>query len=234
MTKTTFLFLASTLLLTACQTTTPTMPPPDTSTRYKAIGTEPFWVLTIENGTMLFDDSGEVTAKADSYTARPSINGWRYVAKELTADVTFEECSDGMSEFTYKDSVTVMVGERTYKGCGGGRLPPDDFEGTSWRVNKINGADVGLERQAFFEFAKGRFSGTIGCNRMSGSFSYKDKKLTFGPMMSTRMGCPDPIGAQEMAFAAVLGSIASMAFPGDGSVVLTGKDGATVVMDQMM
>jgi heat shock protein HslJ len=226
--------LAACLLASACQTIPPETQDQKDQTSYRALGTEPFWDLTIEHGTMFFDHGGEVTAKAKSYTARPSFNGWRYVANEMTVDVTFAECSDGMSEYSYKDSVIVMVGDRKYEGCGGGILPPDDMEKTSWRVVSINGAEVAREREAVVSFENGRMSGSIGCNRLGAEYGYKDKKLSFGPMMSTKMGCPDPIGAQEYAFGAVLGEVASTEFPGDATMVLTGKDGVKVVLQQLM
>jgi heat shock protein HslJ len=226
--------LSATLLLCGCAASAPQGALPVEALKYSALGTEPFWSLKIENGTMAFDHGDDVSAKANSYTTQRRPNGWRYVSDEMTVDVTFEECSDGMSEFNYKDSVTVAVRDLTYKGCGGGILPPTDFERTSWRVTSINGVAIGLDRRAFFEFANGKISGTIGCNRMSGSFTYKNKRLAFGPVASTRMGCPDPVAAQETAFAKVLGSVSSMEFPGDGSMVLTGNDGSKVVLDQMM
>jgi heat shock protein HslJ len=220
--------------LAACQTTPTPAQQPDNGRVYSAIGTEPFWSLKIQNGRMTFNNAGEVVAKADRYTARPSFNGWRYVADTIVVDVTFSQCSDGMSEFTYKDSVIVRVGQAKYTGCGGGILPPDDFESTSWRVTSINGVPVGLERNALIAFAGGKFSGTIGCNRMSGSFSYRDKKLAFGPLASTRMGCPDPIAAQETALSAIFSSVDTTVFPGDGSMILKGQDGGTVILQQMM
>lgn len=222
------------LLVSGCQTTAIESAKPDEALQYRAIGNEPFWDLKIEKGSMAFDHSGEVTAKANSFTTQPKKNGWRYIAKELTADIRFEECSDGMSEFTYKDSVTVMVGSQKYEGCGGGILPPDVMERTSWRVTSINGAEIAREREALFEFSDGRISGTIGCNRMGADYTYNNKKLSFGPMMSTKIGCPDPIATQEYAFAAVLGALASTEFPGDASMVLTGKDGVKIVLQQMM
>jgi heat shock protein HslJ len=168
------------------------------------------------------------------YRATPSFNGWRYVSKKVVADITFTPCSDGMSEFIYKDSVIVMVGDRKYEGCGGGILPPDSMENSGWRVISINGIELPHEREAMLEFAQGRMSGSIGCNRLGAEYGYKDKKLSFGPMISTKMGCPDPIAAQELAFGNLLGGAFSTKFPGDGSMVLTAKDGAEIMLRQIV
>jgi heat shock protein HslJ len=229
------LIAAANLLLAGCQTMPePASTPPPSQASYKAHGTEPFWSLKIEGGNMVFDHSGELAAKAKSFDARPSFNGWRYVSKEITADVTFTPCSDGMSDWTYKDTVTVMVGDQEYKGCGGGITAPESMDGIGWRVVSINSAKIPVEREAMINFDANRMSGTVGCNRLGTEYSYKDKKLSFGPVMSTKMACPDPIGAQEYAFISLLGSAFSTEFPGDGSMVLTGKDGAKVVLEQII
>jgi heat shock protein HslJ len=115
----------STLALAACQI----IPDAQTSgafgqASYKAVGTEPFWGLAIENGVMTFQRADEPNVSVSSYEARPSFNGWRYVSDRITTDVTFVQCSDGMSDNVYKDTVTVMVDNVQYMGCGGGVISP--------------------------------------------------------------------------------------------------------------
>jgi heat shock protein HslJ len=197
---------------------------------YKALGTEPFWSLEIDGTNMVFQHEEVVTAS--NVEARPSFNGWRYTSANITADVTFTPCSDGMSEFTYKDTVTVMVGKKEYKGCGGGVVAPDTLERSAWRVTMIGNDKIPADRGAMIAFGDGRMSGTVGCNRLGGDYKYGDKKLSVGPIMSTRMACPDPVGKQEMVFTGVLGALAATEFPGDGSMVLTGKDGTSLVLEQ--
>jgi heat shock protein HslJ len=219
-------------MLVSCQTIPDAEPPVGSAAPYKALGTEPFWSLTIDGNNMAFKHEAEVTAS--DAKARPSFNGWRYTSSKINADVTFTPCSDGMSEYTYKDTVTVIVGEKEYNGCGGGILPPDTLERTEWRVQSIDGAEIPVERNATIKFADGRMSGSVGCNRMGGSYMFTDKTLSLGPVMATKMGCPDPIGRQEQAFASILGTVASTTFPGDGTMVLTGKEGSKVVLMQLM
>jgi heat shock protein HslJ len=117
------LVLAHALALASCQT----IPEAQTTGQapYKAAGTEPFWGLAIENGGMKFSRAGEKDIGVLGYEARPSFNGWRYASKRITADVTFVRCSDGMSDNTYKDTVTVMVDGMEFKGCGGGIVAPE-------------------------------------------------------------------------------------------------------------
>jgi heat shock protein HslJ len=226
--------LALSLALTGCQTTSSTPTAPDNSTRYKALGTEPFWSLNVGDGKMVFDHSGEVTATASQFTKLSTIRGFHLVSKEITAEIIFDECSDGMSEYSYKDTVKVVVGDAKYQGCGGGILPPSKLDKTSWRVVSITGENIARERGAQMTFDEQRISGSIGCNQMSGSYRYTDNQLSVLPLISTRKGCPDLIDAQETKLAAILTTIAITDFPGDGTMVLTGKDGAKVVLAQLM
>jgi uncharacterized membrane protein len=114
--------ISSALALAACQTVPETEP--SGQSPYKAAGTEPFWGLSIETSGMTFSRAGERELRVTRYEARPSFNGWRYVSDRITADVTFVQCSDGMSDNVYKDSVTVIVDGETFKGCGGGVVAP--------------------------------------------------------------------------------------------------------------
>jgi heat shock protein HslJ len=124
MNKQIFLF-ASTLVLSACQIIPDAQQPESNGQApYKAAGTEPFWGLTIANSVMTFQRAGEPDVRVSSYEVRPSFNGWRYVSNRLTADVTFTQCSDGMSDNVYKDTVTVIADGVEFRGCGGEILAP--------------------------------------------------------------------------------------------------------------
>jgi heat shock protein HslJ len=137
-----------------------------------------------------------------------------------------------MSDRTYKDSVTVMVGDRAFKGCGGGIVPPKTLERTAWRVSSINGVEIPSEQGAMVTFGDGRMSGSVGCNRLGADYKFADGKLSFGPVMSTKMACPDPVGKQEHDFVSILEALASTAFRGDGAMVLTAKNGGQIVLMQ--
>lgn len=234
MNTTRILYAAPLILLSACQTIPSTDDAPVAAPSYKALGTEPFWSLNIDGDTMVFDRAGMEKIAARNVKARPSFNGWRYTAENMTVDVTFGECSDGMSDRTYKDRVTVMTGDAVFKGCGGGIAAPKTLEGTSWRVSSIDGTAIPNEREAAFLFENGRMSGSIGCNRLNATYSYERQALSAGPVMSTRMACPDPIGAQESALTGLLGSPFATEFPGDGSMVLSGPDGARIILVQQI
>lgn len=88
---------------------------------YRALGTEPFWSVAVENGRMIYTDPEgrriDVRAPAPSMTRF----GRRYQSRRLTMIITpGHECSDGMSDRRYRDTVRVIVDGRRLDGCGGG------------------------------------------------------------------------------------------------------------------
>jgi heat shock protein HslJ len=220
------------LALASCQTIPAKSPEAAPDKRYRASGTEPFWSLAIDGKRMVFTLAGEHHVFGASTVSRPSFNGWRQVSKTITADVTFSPCSDGMSDRTYKDTVTVMVGKRTYKGCGGGVLRPASMERTVWRIASINGTEILASQGALVSFGDGRMSATAGCNRLGSDYTYAAGKLAFGPVMSTRMACQEPLTSQEYTFVSIIGASPTAEFANNGTLVLIGKDGGVVILEQ--
>jgi putative lipoprotein len=71
----------------------------------------------------------------------------------------------------------------------------------------------------------GKVSGTMGCNRFGGEYETKGDQLTFGPLMSTLMGCQEPIMSQETTVMAIMSDTVS--YKVDGSaLILTASDGS--------
>jgi heat shock protein HslJ len=78
--------------------------------------------------------------------------------------------------------------------------------GTEWVLSTLNGNPPieGTEITLAFD-ADGSISGTDGCNRFMGSFTESGESLTFGPLASTMMACPDDISNQAKMFQDALG-----------------------------
>jgi heat shock protein HslJ len=75
----------------------------------------------------------------------------------------------------------------------------------------------------------GKINGSVGCNSFSGDYKVSGDKITFGPIASTLMGCPDPIGQQESVVFSVFTNEAT--FKIDGSTLtITSADGNSVVV----
>lgn len=102
-----------------------TSPPPSRPDRhdpisYKAIGTEPFWAVTVKGTTAVLErpDSDPVRFPVDRRDEGQTV---RYVGNGFAMTVTEGPCSDGMSDAVWSDRVAVAFGEGTLKGCGGER-----------------------------------------------------------------------------------------------------------------
>ena len=202
---------------------------------YRALGTEPFWSLTIDGSTIRYQPaSGRVVSTAKP---RPIIgfNGERYEARRMTVDITHVECSDGMSDRTYHDTVTVTLGGRTLRGCGGDILserpaPASLLEG-DWRIESINGRPVAPRTNPRVTFRGQRISGNASCNNFNGSFRFERGWLTAGPLASTRMACASRVqNVQESSVLRILGEPLSVSRNRNGKLVLTNRQGAKLAL----
>ncbi len=91
--------------------------------------------------------------------------------------------------------------------------------GTTWTLTTIASGDAvssvlnGTEVTAELT-ADGTVSGSAGCNRYSGSYTWTDDQLSFSSLASTKMACADDVMAQESAFLASMQEVASFAIEG--------------------
>lgn len=99
-------------------TSSPAPAPPAAS--YAALGTEPGWALSVTPKSMRYEgDYGSVTiAEATPARFRP-VPG-RYAGTRLAVTIAPGPCNDGMSDRTYRDTVTVEADGKSVSGCGGG------------------------------------------------------------------------------------------------------------------
>lgn len=157
---------------------------------YRAAGTEPFWALTIDGRSMRLAEPGRRNTVVARPVARPSFNGERYVTRAMTVDVTHAQCSDGMSDRTYRDTVTVQLARRTLKGCGGATIDQAQsrLANTRWAVWQINGRTVRAERPLTVNFGSDRVEGRL-CNGFGGRYTLAGERLRIDDVIATRMAC---------------------------------------------
>ena len=121
--------------------------PEPTVENYRALGTEPFWDLTIGRD-LVFNDRGN-SLQVIQPAPRPitGIAGEIYQTRRINVNIVHARCSDGMSERVYPDQVQVTVDGRAFRGCGGpssffaqsgAALPAPRLARTNWRVTTIN------------------------------------------------------------------------------------------------
>jgi len=109
------------LTLAACYPHPP--PPPLTPNPpggvYRALGTEPFWGLTIDERQMVFTQPDAQPVSQPTPKVIVGFAGEIYQTPRLNVNIVHMQCSDGMSDRTYLDKVQVTVDGRRYDGCGG-------------------------------------------------------------------------------------------------------------------
>jgi heat shock protein HslJ len=87
-------------------------------------------------------------------------------------------------------------------------------------VSAVSGTDVTLTLAD-----DGTASGSSGCNQYNGSYTTEGASLSFGPLASTQMACADAdINAQEAAYLAALGTVASFRLQGTRLDLLTADE----------
>lgn len=123
-----------------------------------------------------------------------------------------------------------------------GTVPPESEEpagaipagltGVTWEWQSTQAADGTTEaaadpsRYTLMFNEDGTVSVQFDCNSGGGSYTLEGDKLTFGPMMTTLMGCPED--SQVDAFSEGLNTVASVALDGD-SLTLGLSDGGEML-----
>jgi uncharacterized membrane protein len=99
----------------------PPLPPPPPTGLYVALGTEPFWRLTMNSAEIVFTEANAPGVQIVQPTPRPinGVAGEIYQTPRINLNVVHAPCSDGMSGRTYPDKVQVRVDNRSFNGCGG-------------------------------------------------------------------------------------------------------------------
>jgi heat shock protein HslJ len=197
---------------------------------YRAVGTEPGWTLTIERGWITYaGDYGKTRIRIKAPAARPSFNGRRYVTRRLVVDITRTPCSDGMSDRKFPDRVTVTVGRRSVKGCGGDpMLDTAALDGSHWTIASIDGRPVRTARATELRFEGDRVAGNAGCNSFGGSYRLDRGNLSASRVISTKMACPGPGMAVEGKFLAIIAGPARVAMRDRTLTLSSAKGNATL------
>ncbi|WP_022683663.1 hypothetical protein [Sphingobium bisphenolivorans] len=102
---------------------TASLPAAASDNSYYAIGTEPFWAVTVRGSSASIDRADKEPARVIVSRAEEDGNV-RYNGEGFTMTVTPGPCSDGMSDAVWSDRVTISFGDNVVKGCGGRRDDP--------------------------------------------------------------------------------------------------------------
>ena len=102
-------------LVAGCLSMPPPAPPP-----YRALGTEPFWNLLIDEHNIRFTQMDGAPVEQPTPQVINGFAGPIYQTPRIGVNVVKnQQCSDGMSDRVYPDRVQVTVDGRQFNGCGG-------------------------------------------------------------------------------------------------------------------
>jgi heat shock protein HslJ len=174
--------------------------------------------LKLDSGIMEFapmEAAGEeATAEA---TAEATEEATAEATEEPTEEVTAEPTEEASEEPTAE--ATEEASEETSEGAGSGDLADTTWQ---WQQSIYEGDMVVLandpSRYTITFNADGSVDVQFDCNSGGGSYSVDSANLTFSPLVSTKMACPE--GTQDSIFAEDLAAVVSYAFA-DGNLHLT-------------
>jgi len=109
------------------------------------------------------------------------------------------------------------------------RIEPAPGPAGDWRVAAIAGHEMIPGVEAALAVAEdGALSGTTGCNRFKGRATVAGDAFRPGPLAATRMACPRPRAAQELAFLRAMETVRGWRREGE-LLVLTDAEGLAAV-----
>ncbi len=107
------------------------------------------------------------------------------------------------------------------------------LEGNEWQLAQIDqdGTLTAVPGDVVptMTLAGDEISGFGGCNSYFGSYETTDGSLTFGPLASSRMACPEPAGTLEAAYLASFGLVAGYTLV-DTTLILVDDTGAALLV----
>jgi heat shock protein HslJ/membrane-bound inhibitor of C-type lysozyme len=189
-----------------------------------ARGNEPGWSLDLGSSTYKFTgDYGEVVVGGATPSPEILPDGLAYQipGNELMIQVADRLCHDDATGAPFPKRVTVSLGDKTYRGCGGESVGLLIGE---WRITHVAGASMSGS-PASIGFDSEKVFGNTGCNRYSGSFELTPERLTIGPVVATERACiDDALLAAERKLLDQLPQLDRFDIAEDGSLVLYAAD----------
>ena len=219
------LALLPVLALAACYShpAPPPLTPNPPGGVYRALGTEPFWGLTIDERQMVFTQPDAQPVAQPTPRVIIGFAGEIYQTPRLNVNIVHAQCSDGMSDRVYPDKVQVTVDGRRFEGCGGEAVAPTSLAGTNWRVAAVNGRATPATGEYYMQFEPARVGAKLGCNGLGADYTQTANILDLGPVVGTRMACADM--SFETQGSAILDKPMTMSWSGGDRLTLSNAAG---------
>lgn len=107
------------------------------------------------------------------------------------------------------------------------------LENTAWLVEEIAGARMQAPVPTLEFRPDGRVGGKASCNNYGGAYKVDDGRIEFGPMVATKMACPEPMMSQEHALLSALQG--KLAYAVNGAMLtIDGAEGRKVVARRVL
>jgi heat shock protein HslJ len=207
--------------LTACL---PAPPPPQAP--YRALGTEPFWSLIIDDREIAFIPADGSQVREAKPPVIVGVAGEIYQTPRINVNIVHAQCSDGMSDRTFPDKVQVSVDGRQFNGCGGDPIAAAGLAGTDWRVASINARPTPATGQYFMRFEPNeRVGARFGCNSIGGSYLQRGGTVSLRNLAVTRMACGEPAMTLENIGLGILSQPLIATWHGSDGVTLSNANG---------
>lgn len=108
--------------------------------------------------------------------------------------------------------------------------PPEVLTRAEWAVEDLGGQGIVDRSRPTIAFTpEGRVSGHGSCNRFMGGYALHEAELSFSPMGTTRMACPEALMRQEQLFLALLAAVVRYEIDATGALRLVTGDGRVIV-----
>lgn len=107
-----------------------------------------------------------------------------------------------------------------------------DLVSRTWRLVAFTGHEslpADVEITAVFE--AGSVAGTSGCNRYNAAFDVTGAGLEIGPIIGTRMACPEPAASVETEYLGILGD-AELFLIESGQLTIRDRSGAVLTYEE--
>ncbi len=158
---------------------------------------------------------------------------------QMTVEASYFAALDKVTTWQVPQDVPIAQGPLVLAGPGG--QPKLTFApaapaaaglaGTSWVLAGLGNLPLPGNVQVTAQFGTdGTVSGNAGCNTYSGSYTVDGVSIAFGPLISTRIACPEAQMVVETAYLAALGKAAAWSIGTDGKLSISGPDGKVALV----
>lgn len=107
------------------------------------------------------------------------------------------------------------------------------LENSAWLVEEIAGARMQAPVPTLEFRPDGRVGGKASCNNYGGAYKVDGGRIDFGPMVATKMACPEPMMSQEHALLTALQGKLAYAVNGN-MLTIEGAEGRKVVARRVL